>query len=305
MEFVKYHSIENHYQTKFINGFLEQYPELLTAEYALTEKAHGANVSISLSPNEPWKIGKRNSFLKEGEKFYDVWSVLESYAAILRRFQWKIDKVICEPVRLYGELFGAGIQKGVNYGSKRIAFFDVVIKDRLLPPIEFLQFCHDNDLPTMPEVALVDNLQAALDYDVAFNSLLNTIEDNLCEGVVIKPRDKVYYDRKGRWFCLKKKNEKFMEKASSKKAHKPPEVVRLNLAFRTFITDNRLQSVFSKEGEIEEPSQIGTYIKWLLEDAKTDFLLEYEDEVAAMDKKNQRQVYNLGGTIAKMLKNYL
>jgi type I restriction enzyme S subunit len=37
------------------------------------------------------------------------------------------------------------------------------------------------------------------------------------------------------------------------------------------VNDNRLKSVFSKEGEIQTDKQIGAYIKWLMEDAKEDW----------------------------------
>ncbi len=309
MEFKKYSKITNHYQQKFINGFLGEYPELLTCEYILVEKCHGSNIAIYFSPNESWRLAKRNSFLGEGANFYDVWNVVERYEHIFQNIQDYVGAMGIT-IRLFGELYGPGVQKGINYGKeKQVGFFDVMDNGEVLSPHNFYVFSKLFRFykHTLPSVARVQGLQAALDYNVEFNSLLNPIEDNICEGIVIKPYRKVYYDKKGRWFCLKKKNEKFMERVKAPKPPQPsdPEVTRLNLLFRGYINDNRLQSVFSKEGEIEEPSQIGTYIKMVLEDAKTDFLLEYGEDVATLGKKELRQVYNLGGTIAKMLKGYL
>lgn len=306
--FKKYPSIENSYRKKFIDGFLTMYPELLTTTYIITEKIHGANIQIYFEPDKPWRCGKRTAFLKEEVKFYDIWNVISKYENHFIKLQQLVDRQ-CISIRLYGELFGPGIQKGVTYGNeKRIAFFDVTVNDELLSPQDFRRNIFSTIAEhTVPVITTVDGLQAALDFNVEFNSLLNPIEGNFCEGVVIAPLDKVYYDKLGRRFCLKKKNEKFMEKVKAAKPVRPadPVITRLNLEFRSYITDNRLQSVFSQQGEIEEPSQIGPYIKLVLSDAKEAFLKDFEGEVAALPQEDQRKVFNVGSMIALMLQVYL
>lgn len=306
-DFKKYRSIENSYRAKFIQRFVEEYPELLTCEYILVEKCHGSNLSFYLSPNQPYKVGKRKSFLEEGTKFCGVWDVITDYTDVLESLQKYVDDTQ-QTVRLFGELYGPGIQKGVNYGNrKRIGFFDVMVDDVMLPPIEFFDFADEHGFidDVLPMVGIVQGLQAALDYDTEFPTLINPVDDNICEGVVIKPYHKVYYDRLGRQFCLKKKNEKFMEKVSPPKPPRKedPELTRLNLAFREYITDARVQSVFSKEGEIEEMSQIGQYIRLVIQDAKEDFLKDHD--IQHLDKRERGKVLNVGGLVAKMLKGYL
>jgi len=150
-------------------------------------------------------------------------------------------------------------------------------------------------------------LESALAFDTKFNSWVLGKPDNLCEGVVIQPRDKVYYDRHGESpFILKKKNAEFKEKEQAKKVRVvDTEVERLNAEFASYVTDNRLQAVFSKEGEIESPKQIGSYIKLVMEDAKVDFLKDFEGDVAATSKAQQKQIFNVSKTIAGMLKTYL
>lgn len=307
MEFKKYPSIENSYQEKFIGGFLSRYPELLTATFAITEKIHGSNLSISFEPNAPWRYGKRTAFLEEGEKFYDIWNVVEKYTETFTDIQECVDRTY-HTVRLFGELYGPGVQKGANYGSeKHIGFYDMMVDDELLAPTVFWrQSFMGLQQNVLPIVATVTGLQVALDFDVEFNSLLNPIEGNICEGIVIAPFAKVYYDSLGRRFCLKKKNEKFMEKIKAPKPKRPaaPVITRLNLEFRSYITDNRLQTIFSQYGEIEEPSQIGEYIKLVLGDAKEDFAKDSK-EVASLPQKDQRKVFNVGSQIALMLKEYL
>lgn len=83
------------------------------------------------------------------------------------------------------------------------------------------------------------------------------------------------------------------------------EVARWNAEFASYITENRLQSVFSKEGEIEKPKQIGQYIKWILFDAKEDFLKDWGEKIKLLDINQQKQIFNIGSKIANMLKNYL
>lgn len=311
MEFKKYPSIENSYREKFINGFLTLHPELLTVEYIITEKIHGANFQICFESNQPWRYGKRTAFLKEDEKFYDAWNVVGQYESIFRNIQGWIDVgKIQSPARLFGELCGPGIQKGVSYGKeKQVRFFDMMIGDQLLAPFDFRIVAIAGGFRSflVPEVTRVQGLQAALDYDVELDSLLSPTGGNICEGVVIAPLAKAYYDTRGRRFCLKKKNERFTEKIKAAKPVRPadPVITRLNLGFRAYITDNRLQSVFSQHGEIEEPSQIGPYIKFVLSDAKEAFLKDFGDEVAALPKSDQRKVFNVGSMIALMLKKYL
>jgi hypothetical protein len=131
---------------------------------------------------------------------------------------------------------------------------------------------------------------------------------NIMEGAVIKPYFKVYIDGNGTPFMLKKKNQKFLEKASAKKERKPlsTKVAILNANFKAFITETRLQNIFSKWGEISAPNEIGDYIKYMLADAKEDWAKEHDKHVLAdLDKKEIKQVFNVGSTIANMLKKYL
>jgi len=306
--FKKYPSIENSYREKFINGFVTMYPYLLAATYIITEKVHGANFQIYFEPLMPWRYGKRTAFLQEGEKLYDVHNVVRHYIETFEDIQNWVDHSL-NTVRLFGELYGPGIQKGVSYSTaKRIGFYDMMVNDVLLAPAAFRNKNFTGlQQHALPIVATVAELTVALDFSVEFNSLLNPIEGNVCEGVVIAPLGKVYYDKLGRRFCLKKKNEKFMEKV---KAAKPiraadPVITRLNLEFRSYITDNRLQSVFSQHGEIEEPAQIGEYIKLVLGDTKEAFLKDFSEEITALPKSDQRKVFNVGSMIALMLKKHL
>ncbi len=305
----KWPRIENSYQRKFIDRFLAEFPELEEETFVITEKLHGSSVQVFFEPNEPWRVGKRTAFLADGEKFFGIHEVLPEYEPIFERIQEHVD-LGTYTLRLFGELCDPGIQKGVDYGKKkRIFFFGYMIDDVLMPFDDFQNrasfFGFEEHL--VPIVGIVMSLNVALEFDPRFVSRVNPIEGNTCEGVVIQPYRKVYANVREKRFLLKKKNEKFMEKAKEKKPPSPsdPEVQRLNAEFQLYITGNRLQGIFSKHGEIEEPQQIGEYIRLMIADAKEDFTQEHGDAFSKLDRGEQDKVTNVGRVVADMLKGYL
>jgi hypothetical protein len=299
MTFLRWPSIENTYRKKFIAVFLNEFPELANEMYVITEKLHGSNIQFFFEPEKPYRIGSRNQWVDGG--FYNVGTLLPIYEDLFRSLQKSVDE-LRYTLRLFGELFGPKIQKGVDYGKiRRILFFGLMIDDEL-KSFSLLQIYADNF--SVPVIGKVIGLQAALDFDAVFETRLGT---GVCEGVVIQPAGKVYRNAGGHTFLLKKKNEAFKEKASAKKPPQPqdPELVRLNQEFRLYITEARLQNVFSKSGLIQEPRQMGDYIRLMLADAKEDFLRDHSGAVEALDRGSQRKIYNVGGMIAGMLKEYL
>ena len=303
--FKKWASIENSYRDKHITWFVDKYPELVDEPFIITEKIHGSNFQWYIQPNESIMAGSRNNFLNVNDSFQGA-SIVALYDAnieLLTDLQI-ISNNTGETYRLFGELFGKGIQKGVDYGDvKQLLYFGLMVDDVVVSYEEFESIV--GYTYRVPEVAICDGLVDALEYSSKFNSKVLLKDNNICEGIVIQPYQTHFLDGNGSPFILKKKNDEFKEKSDAKKVVVlDTEVQRLNLEFRSYINDNRLQSVFSKQGEIEAPNQIGTYIKLVLEDAKEDFVKDFP-EMKQMDGKKQRQVYNVGSVIAIMLKGYL
>ena len=108
---------------------------------------------------------------------------------------------------------------------------------------------------------------------------------------------------------IKKKGEKFKEKSRKAKVPReqkvlPPEIAEPKAEFESYINENRIDTVFSKEGPIEDMKDIGKYIKLVMEDARKDF--EKENDISNLRKKDQRQVFSGSGPmIAKILKERL
>lgn len=300
MNFTKYCSIENSYDQANLSWWLSNYPMLRAEKYAIHEKIHGANLQVASDRGEDVKIGTRNNWLDDISGFYNVGELILS-----ERFETFVEKLKAYAhaknvfIIIFGELYGAGIMKGVNYPKGRhFAPFDVVIDGVYQDYGRFVEILKELGIQDLmaPEVASRVSLDEALAFDVeSFRSkLLDQEGENIAEGVVIKPMI-TYVNATGSRFALKKKSEKFSERASVKKAEAgqvvPEEVVCVQNLFTGYITENRMNAVVSKLGPIVRPDQIGEYIKALMEDAREDFLKEHKDQLAALDKKLARKVF--------------
>jgi len=300
-------SIENTYRQKNIDFYLETHPELENEVYVILEKLHGSNFQWYFQPGESVQAGSRNMYLDTSGSFQgaSISQLMIDNAKIISILQ-KLANSEGHSIRLFGELIGRGVGKGVDYGEKkRLLYFGLMVNDELLP-FSVLEAMIDSWC-LVPIIEKRIGLQDALDFDTKFNSWVLGKPDNICEGVVIQPYAKVYYDSYGNSpFILKKKNDEFKEKESAKRVRAvDSEVERLNAEFMLYITDNRLQAIFSKHGEIESPKQIGSYIKLVLGDARESFMKDFGVDADALDKAQQKQVFNVGSVIAKMLKGYL
>ena len=303
--FKKYQSLENSYNDKFLRRFLETYPELQNETYIVTEKLDGANIQIYFEPGVPYRIGKRSDFLKEDETFFDIHSTVKKYQESLDKIQKHVE-ITKNKIRLYGEIYGSGIQKRVNYGDEKyIAFFDVEVNGELWAPRDFMHLAEGFDLPRVPVIQIKANITEVLSLSENFNTNINPVENNASEGLVIRPFGKNYYSHVGAIFILKKKSAKFSEKEGLEKPVKilDTPVLDANLKFKAYLNDNRVLSVFSKSGPMQEMSQMGEYIKLVLEDAKLDFLKE--NDISMFDKNQLKDVYNVGNLVVQLLKKHL
>lgn len=310
MSFKKYSSIENSYRQKYILKCIQEFPDLQNEEFIATEKLDGANIQFYFRPNQPYLVGKRSSYIEEGDGFFDIWSVIPKYEKELNIIQNEVNSTGVE-LRIYGELFGPGINGRVNYGEERqILFFDAQMNDVWLSPASFDMILVGLSLQHMkvPVIGIYKNLNEALEINENFNSKILSIDNNHSEGIVIQPYRKVFLRQDSR-FILKKKSDNFREKENkaakpnSKQEMYPPEVINAMIEFKTYLNRNRLLGIFSKHGEIKEPKQMGEYIKLMIEDAKEDFL---KDNDIKIDKDIEKVVFNKsGGLVARLLQEFL
>ena len=272
--FRKYNKITNSYSQKYINSIPQD------ATYIVQEKIHGANFSIMVDGDKNVSFASRNKALDPTENFY-------GYLAIADELAQKARSVDLEgPYTVFGELFGGNyphpdvekqniksIQKGVFY-SPGINFcaFDVYRFGNYLEVREANMLLARAGMlfsPTLLEGSLKQCLEFKNEYQTTIPDLLSLppIENNLCEGNIIRPQTTLY-TKKGNRVILKNKNERFSERKRPPKTVRPPDsevLLQFKSVFLEFVTENRLESVLSKEGHVSQ-LDIGKVIKLMLQD---------------------------------------
>lgn len=314
--FIKYQDIENSYQSKHIQKTLEYHPELKTCKYVATEKLDGSNIQLIFQPGihciekmmEVTEFCSRSNKLNKTSNFQgaSIPELLERYKEIIRLLQIYANQFEL-PVNLYGELYGYGIQKRINYGKdKYLTFFDMRINGHPVSQKDFCDYMHYLEWRTefkniyVKPFKIFDSLEEALELSPEFESAFSPTKDH-AEGWVIKPWDVAST------FYLKIKSEKFKEKTKVREIKNKEysiTVNKLKAYFNGMINENRVLSAFSKIGEIERPDQIGDYVKYVLEDVKKDFLKEYnlEEDLTQEEKK---YIFNGGKHVVEILRKYL
>ena len=242
IEFKKYSSIENSFNCEFMEQVVAEMPQDL--EYVVQEKVHGANTSF-LCDGEDVRFAKRTSMLADGEQFYDYPELLSRYMdRVLKLFadiKAKYPEVI--HISVFGEMFGglyphdgiraahkvALIQKGVCYTPEHEFYgFDIYLftedGGRFLPVDEMNELFETEGF-FYAKTLFRGTLAECLKHPNAFQSKiaewlgLPAIEDNICEGIVIRPVTPMYL-RNGSRVLIKSKNERFAERKSVKKRNK-------------------------------------------------------------------------------------
>lgn len=302
--FKKFPSIENHYLQKNIDYWLRLYPELKDEDYVIMEKLDGANFAIILT-NKTINFQRRNDLLKEDESFFNYQETVKRYKSDIKKIQSFLGEQ--DTLHLYCELIGNKVLNRVKYTNDDLNYLRIIgmsLNDKMISSIDMiallqlmkLEFNLDdmqNQLFTAPIFGLYKGLEKSLDFDVNRNSPLLNIENNLMEGVIIQPASKVYADKDGAIFAIKKKNEKFFEK--EKKIHTQTALIN---DLEQYVNESRIQSCFSKVGVIQLPNQMAFYIKYIQEDIKQDAL---KDGIENIDLKLKK----IGAKIAIELKKYL
>ena len=313
--FKEYTKIRNSYYTRSIEKTLGANNIDYSLPVTIQEKLHGANFSvIGWVNDETFEIeldyysriqkvngGNFHNVEKEVLDEEYIASLKKSIAIILKHIG---EESMCEDVdlsvQLVGELYGAGILKGVDYGiSKRIDFYDMLVTDSggqqyHYPPQMFYFYAEISGLQIVPIIAECTTLKEALEYDV--ESLQTKRGKGGAEGIVIKPYENIYFkpqepdeEPDEELFYIKKKSKAFEERKSVRKNQMPITekdifAKEFQKQFDAYITANRFDSVTSKHGMIADKKDIGKYCALLTEDAKEDFI---NDNPELIDKARE------------------
>ena len=318
LEFKKYSSIENSFSREFMEHVVAEMPQDL--EYVVQEKVHGANTSF-LCDGETVRFAKRTSMLEDGEQFYDYPELLERYRdRVLKLFgDIKAKYPEVTHISVFGEMFGglyphdgvktkqkvSLIQRGVCYTPDHEFYgFDIYLfteeGGRFLPVDEVNEIFETNGF-FYAKTLFRGTLTECLKQPNAFQSKISewlglpAIEDNICEGIVIRPVTPMYL-RNGSRVLIKSKNERFAERKSAKRRTKlfvepvpySDELKALIVEGETYVTENRLANVVSHIGEVHFPKDFGKVMGLFSKDVLEDFLKEHGNLYAALEKSEQK-----------------
>ena len=323
--FKKYNSIENTYRNEFLeriktHGFWE-------SEFVVQEKVHGSNLSFITQDGKTFFSAKRTELIEENESFYNYKTVLEEIKPKLELL-WgiiKSDFSKLEQFTIFGELFGGDyphpeieidkksimVQKGIFYSPKnhffafdimlnKESYLDVNIANKYFEKVELLH------ARTLFKGSIIECLKQKNDFNTTIPKEIGLplLVPNIVEGIVIKPIKTSYFNN-GTRVILKNKNEKWSE---NKKYHKSisqfekpsDKIVKLQEAIITYVTENRLNNVISKIGEVTPKDfgkLLGMFNKDIIEDFTKDYLALLED----LDKKEIKVINKSIGSLAMKL----
>eukprot|EP00768_Dysnectes_brevis_P008736 gnl/Dysnectes_brevis/813_a898_4653.p1 GENE.gnl/Dysnectes_brevis/813_a898_4653~~gnl/Dysnectes_brevis/813_a898_4653.p1 ORF type:complete len:373 (-),score=146.56 gnl/Dysnectes_brevis/813_a898_4653:69-1187(-) len=238
MDFVKYSPIIQHYKDADLRYSLTVSPSIYTQIYEITEKLHGANfcLSATATPDTGVEVtySRRTATLNPGEKFYGYLPVMtgSSLTALTEHIKTTAAALLADHpagvnLRLYGELYGGGIQRGVDYGpAKCFRWYSLMLNgdylaparvDALLEPFIELKvplvgytsvplqgravstpqeamdaleadgMGSDFDLEALPIDARLERFKAFVDGLVYKFPSALSPSKDICEGVVVKP----------------------------------------------------------------------------------------------------------------------
>ena len=300
MKFKKYSSIENTYRQRTINHIIQQ--GLSDGKWQVTEKIHGCNFSMWRN-REEFKFAKRSSFT-DGD-FYNCQEVVDKYKLNMHRLWQTIRNNGGFEVTVFGELYGPGIQTGVYYSDEKdFAAFDIMVDGELLSPVATYNMCIAHRIPHVPVIGYFE-FQEALKHSPEFNSILGNKEDNISEGVVIKPMSPKFFKNGGR-VILKNKSKKFSETNGTQKPKKSNNVtltedtLKVVEVISTYINENRLRNVISKIGQVSQ-KEFAKVSGLLTQDAIQDYEKDLGTPLTDLLGDERKTAYKAIGNVSSML----
>lgn len=315
--FIKYPSLVNTCRTKDIEEMIFYNPHFKTkVRYVSYEKLDGANFQVVLTKDGVNYCSRRHllGLNKDGVlMFKGAHMILDEYQEFFRTL---IKEVIVDDktneidkINLNAELFGKGIQNRIDYGEgKFIRFYGMSFNGGNLVDQELFldtmnEFGYSHFVSPINGIGLTLEEALAIPNDTP-SSLSPT--GSIREGNVIHPMTNSLMGN-DKYFILKDKNAKFKEQSKMKKAYSEEELAqmdeetRIRDLFATYLTENRLDSVISKE--VDEPAQktIGKFIKLTMNDAIEDITKDHKE---LLEVKNLTKIVSkCGHIVANMILN--
>ncbi|MES2774421.1 MAG: RNA ligase family protein [Bacteroidota bacterium] len=296
--------------------------EMGKLKWVVTEKVHGANFSI-LYHDRKLFFAKRKDFLAWGDDFFGFQAVVSQIEDnVLLLFEQLSLDIEADTYIIYGELFGGryphprvspdpnveAIQTGVYY-SPSIAFcaFDIAferegIKQYLDYDSAIRYFEQSGLLYVKP--LFTGKLNEVLDFNLRINSTippalgLPPLDNNLIEGVVIKPLAHSSLRHTDLRPIIKLKNPEFDEDNKFHEAEKWSFIPKVSTrteqlsflveAMAPYINANRINSAISKIGRPDPANEQrqAAISKEILDDVCDDFDIDNDQMLAELEVEN-------------------
>ena len=335
MDFKKYNSIENSYQIEFLNEIKEQ--GFYDLEYVVQEKVHGANLSF-ITNGKDIISAKRTELITDDENFYNSKYVQHKYESkVIQLYKLISEKYSdVKQVTIFGELFGGiypqpnvekvntavFVQKGVYYCPDNDFYaFDILINSDQYLDNDTINNLYESVGFLYAKTIFRGSLNDCLEYPNNFKSKISEwfnlpdLQQNICEGVVIRPVQPSFF-RNGSRVLIKNKNERwtennnFIDKNILKSLLNQQETLSddaqiLCEEIFKYITENRLQNVISKIGTIT-PKDYGKLLGLYCKDTLEDFLKSHKTEYEQLEKFESKAINKFLNTHAgTLVTNYL
>ncbi len=335
MDFKKYNSIENSYQIEFLNEIKEQ--GFYDLEYVVQEKVHGANLSF-ITNGKDIISAKRTELITDDENFYNSKYVQHKYESkVIQLYKLISEKYSdVKQVTIFGELFGGiypqpnvekvntavFVQKGVYYCPDNDFYaFDILINSDQYLDNDTINNLFESVGFLYAKTIFRGSLNDCLEYPNNFKSKISEwfnlpdLQQNICEGVVIRPVQPSFF-RNGSRVLIKNKNERwtennnFIDKNILKSLLNQQETLSddaqiLCEEIFKYITENRLQNVISKIGTIT-PKDYGKLLGLYCKDTLDDFLKSHKTEYEQLEKFESKAINKFLNTHAgTLVTNYL
>ena len=272
MEFKKFTSLENTYRQNIIDKI--QYEGKDSGEWIATEKIHGANFSFWCDGKDV-KVASRSQFV-DGT-FYNCQAVINKYSEGILAF---CNENNLTDVVIYGELFGKGVQKEVEYGERDFRAFDVVINGSPITKRDAIEFVSGCGIQFAP-IIHTGTLSECLKLNNTFQSILTPFShegENISEGLVIEPVIPNWFNNGSRIY-FKNKTESFSEKKRQPKEQKVFDLSEqeFNLLndLLVYNTEQRVSNVISKFGSVTH-KDFGKILGSTVQDILEEFTKETE-----------------------------
>lgn len=304
VDMVKYPSIENHYNGKFLERVRRDISE--DQIWTAREKIHGTNFQVIIEPNGNKEFARRTAVLGVGESFNDFQSVTRRYDEAFRN----IRNLFEGEVRIFGELAGDGIQSATPYGEKDFWVFDITVDGVPLEDCLVDDICYRSGLRIAPFVKK-GKLEELLTISPEFISLANSANDPVygfdepeveftepgegnAEGLVLKPITPTIISTGGR-AMIKVKSDSHREKKNKGKVAKPKATMTetdqnvLNTLLQ-YVTLGRVRNVYSHGEVVLSDKTFGKLTGLVVKDIIEEYCREVEGENPLRQVDNSKLV---------------